>query len=112
MCDNPGRAIKCFEHQLAVDPLDLRARVTSWNGMSFAYYRLGDYDKGRVLAERSVELVADAHSLPALIAHEVRTRRLADARRHAIQLMNIWPDFRASRSRDLFLLTRPTSIRT
>jgi hypothetical protein len=47
-------------------------------------------------------MVADAHSLPALIAHEVRTRRLEDARQHAVQLMTLRPDFRTSRSRDLF----------
>jgi TolB-like protein/class 3 adenylate cyclase/Tfp pilus assembly protein PilF len=102
MCDRPEQAIKCFEHYLAFDPLDLRARVSSWNGMSLAYFRLGDYATGRVLAERSVDLVTDAHSLPVLIAHEVQTGRLEDARQHAVQLMTIRPDFRVSRSRDLF----------
>ena len=106
MCDEPERSIQSFEHGLALDPMTPR-RGISWNGMAFAYFILGQYDKGREFAEKSVELVADVHSLPALIANEVRSGRLADARQRAVQLMNIHPGFRASHSHHLFPVRSP-----
>ena len=106
MCHEPERSIQSFEHGLALDPMNPR-RGTIWNGMAFAYFILGQYDKGREFAERSVELVADVHSLPALIANEVRSGRLADARQRAVQLMNIHPGFRASHSHHLFPVRSP-----
>ena len=72
MCDEPERSIQSFEHGLALDPMTPR-RGVYWNGMAFAYFILRQYDKGREFAEKSVELVADVHSLPALIANEVRS---------------------------------------
>ena len=106
MCDEPERSIQSFEHGLALDPMTPR-RGISWNGMAFAYFILGQYDKGREFAEKSVELVADVHSLPALIANEVRSGRLADARQRAVQLMNLHPGFRASHSHHLFPVRSP-----
>jgi TolB-like protein/class 3 adenylate cyclase len=106
MCHEPERAIQSFEHSLVLDPLTPR-RGTSWNGMAFAYFILGQYDKGREFAEKSVELAADVHSLPALIANEVRSGRLAHARQRAVQLMNIHPGFRASHSHHLFPVRSP-----
>jgi Tfp pilus assembly protein PilF len=106
MCHEPERSIQSFEHGLALSPMAPR-RGTSWNGMAFAYFILGQYDKGREFAEKSVELVADVHSLPALIANEVRSGRLADARQRAVQLMSIHPDFRASHSHHLFPVRSP-----
>ena len=100
MCDEPERSIQSFEHGLALDPM--ARREISWNGMAFAYFVLGQYDKGGEFAEKSVELVADVHSLPALIANAVRGGRLADARQRAVQLMSVHPDFRASHSHHLF----------
>lgn len=105
MCDEPERSIQSFEHGLALDPLARRG--ISWNGMAFAYFILGQYDKGREFAEKSVELVADVHSLPALIANEVRSGRLADARQRARQLLNLHPGFRASHSHHLFPVRSP-----
>ena len=75
--------------------------------MAFAYFVLRQYDKGREFAEKSVEVVADVHSLPALIANEVRGGWLADARRRAVQLMNNHPGFRASHSHHLFPVRSP-----
>jgi len=54
-----------------------------------------------------VELGADAHSLPVLIANSVRSTRLADARRHAKHLLEIFPAFQASHSHDLFPIRSP-----
>src|SRR5262245_38186241 len=88
MCDEPERSIQSFEHALVLSPMNPR-RGTIWNGMAFAYFILGQYDKGREFAERSVELVADVHSLPALIANEVRSGQLANARQRAGPLMNL-----------------------
>ena len=106
MCDEPERSIQSFEHGLALSPMAPR-RGTSWNGMAFAYFILGQYDKGREFAEKSVELVADIHSLTALIANEVRSGRRADARQRAVQLMNIHPGFRAAHSHHLFPVRSP-----
>lgn len=101
MCNQYARAIESFERALELNPLD-PGRGNSWNGMAFAHFGLGEYDQGRTLAEKSAELVADAHSLPLLIALEVRSGRLADARRHAAQLMKMQPTLRSSYSRSLF----------
>jgi adenylate cyclase len=54
-----------------------------------------------------VELAADVHSLPALIANDVRNGRLTDARQRAVQLLNIHPDFRSSHSDHLFPVRSP-----
>jgi hypothetical protein len=85
MCYKPERSIQSFQYGLVLDPMTIM-RGISWNGMAFAYFILGQYDKGREFAEKSVQLVADVHSLPALIANEVRSGRLADARQRAVQL--------------------------
>ena len=106
MCDEPEQAIESFERSLVLNPMDPR-RGTSWMGIAFAYFLLGNHDKGAALAEKSVELAAEAHSLSILIGHEVRAGRLADARRHAVRLMNIQPGFRASHSQDVFPIRSP-----
>jgi TolB-like protein/class 3 adenylate cyclase len=106
MCYEPERSLQSFDQGLALDPMAPR-RGISWIGMSFAYFVLGQYDKGREFAERSVELVADVNSLTALIANEVRSGRLEDARQRAVQLTNIHPGFRASHSHHLFPVRAP-----
>jgi len=106
MCYEPERSIQSFEHGLALDPLTTM-RGISWNGMALAYFVLGQYDKGLEFAGKSVELVADVHSLPPLIANEVRRGRLVEARQRAVQLMSIHPGFRASLSRHLFPVRSP-----
>ena len=40
--------------------------------MAFAYFILGQYDRGESVRKSPCELAADVHSLPALIANEVR----------------------------------------
>jgi TolB-like protein/class 3 adenylate cyclase len=106
MCHDAERAVQSFEQSLVLDPLTPN-RGTIWNGIAFACFVLGKYDKGREFAEKSVELVADVHSLPALIANEVRSGWLGDARERAVQLMNIHPGFRASHSHHLFPVRSP-----
>jgi len=106
MCYEPERSIQSFEHGLALDPLTAM-RGISWNGMALAYFVLGQYDKGLEFAGKSVELVADVHSLPPLIANEVRRGRLVEARQRAVQLMSIHPGFRASLSHHLFPVRSP-----
>jgi TolB-like protein/class 3 adenylate cyclase/Tfp pilus assembly protein PilF len=106
MCNEPERAIESFEQYLALNPIDPR-RGVSWNGMAFAHFILGNHEKGAALAKKSAELTADAHSLGVLVAHEVRAGRHADARQHAIELMNIRPDFRASHSPNVFPIRSP-----
>jgi adenylate cyclase len=106
MCYEPERSIQSFEHGLALDPLTIM-RGISWNGMALAYFVLGQYDKGLEFAGKSVELVADVHSLPPLIANEVRRGRLVEARQRAVQLMSIHPGFRASLSDLLFPVRSP-----
>jgi TolB-like protein/Tfp pilus assembly protein PilF len=106
MCNEPERAIESFEQSLALNPIDPR-RGVSWYGISFAHFILGNHEKGVALAKKSVELIADAHSLGVLIAHEVRAGLADDARRHAMELMNIRPDFRASHSPNVFPIRSP-----
>jgi TolB-like protein/class 3 adenylate cyclase/Tfp pilus assembly protein PilF len=106
ICNEPERAIESFEQSLALNPIDPR-RGVSWYGISFAHFILGNHEKGVALAKKSVELIADAHSLGVLIAHEVRAGLADDARRHAMELMNIRPDFRASHSPNVFPIRSP-----
>jgi len=106
MCYEPERSIQSFEHGLALDPMTAM-RGISWNGMALAHFVLGQYDKGRELAEKSVQRVTDVHSLPALIANQVRSGSLADARQRAVQLLNIHPGFRASLSQHLYPVHSP-----
>ena len=110
MCEESERSIQSFEHSLMLNPMD-PGRGASWNGMAFGYLVLGRYDKGREFAEKSVELAADAHSLPALIANQVLSGRLADARQRAVQLMGILPEFRASHAHHLFPARFPEFLR-
>jgi TolB-like protein/class 3 adenylate cyclase/Tfp pilus assembly protein PilF len=106
MCNQPERAIESFERSLVLNPMDPRRHV-SWYGMAFAYFLLGNHDKGGPLAAKAVELTADAHSMAILIGHEIRAGRLEDARRHAVQLRKIRPDFRASHSPNVFPIRSP-----
>jgi TolB-like protein/class 3 adenylate cyclase/tetratricopeptide (TPR) repeat protein len=106
MCHDAERAVQSFQQSLVLDPLTPN-RGTIWNGIAFASFALGKYDEGREFAEKSVELVADVHSLPALIVNEVRSGRLGDARQRAAQLMKIHPGFRASHSHHLFPVRSP-----
>ena len=54
--------------------------------MAFAYFILGQYDKGREFAEKSVELAADVHSLFAGFDRQRGTKRPPGLRMLASEL--------------------------
>jgi tetratricopeptide (TPR) repeat protein len=101
MCVEPARAIESFERQVRFSPLDPQ-RVSSWNGIAFAHFHTRDYDQGRAVALKALELSADAHTLCALIANEVGAGRREEARTAASRLLKLRPHIRASHSRRLF----------
>jgi TolB-like protein/class 3 adenylate cyclase len=101
MCVEPARAIESFERQVRFSPLDPQ-RVSSWNGIAFALFHLRDYDQGRAVALKALELNVDAHTLCALITNEVGAGRREEARGAANRLLKLRPHFRASHSRRLF----------
>lgn len=101
MCVEPARAIESFERRLQLSPLD-PGRASSWNGMSFAHFLLGEYDQGCAIAAKALAMSADAHTLCALIMNHVAAKRFDEARKSAERLLQLRPDFRASHARKSF----------
>jgi TolB-like protein/class 3 adenylate cyclase len=106
MCGDGERSIESFERMIRLSPLD-RLRVSAWNGISFAHLVLGQYEKGRVSALQSIQVVKDAHTMGACIMNAVCAGRLEEAKEAAAQLLQLQPDFRASHSIKAFPVRSP-----
>lgn len=101
MCGEAERAIESFDRMIRLSPLD-PLRVSAWNGSSFAFFCLGRYEDGCVSAAKSIQVVADAHTLVAYIVNAIGARRSAEAQQAAARLLRSQPDFRAKRAGDAF----------
>jgi TolB-like protein/class 3 adenylate cyclase/Tfp pilus assembly protein PilF len=106
MCVQPARAIESFERRLQLSPLD-PGRASTWNGISFAHFMLGQYDQGRAIAAKALAISADAHTLSALIMNDVGAGRLDEAHATSRRLLQLRPDFRASYARQNFPTKTP-----
>jgi hypothetical protein len=101
MCGEAERAIDGFDRMIRLSPLD-PLRIGAWIGSSFALFCLDRFDEGCAMALKSIQFVADAHSLGAFIMNAARAERGAEARDAAARLLRLHPDFRASYSADAF----------
>jgi TolB-like protein/class 3 adenylate cyclase len=109
MCGEAEKAIESFERMIRLSPLD-PWRVSAWNGSSFAFFSLGRYEDGCVSAAKSIQVVADAHTLGAYIVNAIRAGRVAEAREAAARLMKSRPDFRVTHAGEAFP-TRSSDMR-
>jgi len=101
MCGEAERAIESFERMIRLSPLD-QLRSSAWNGSSFALFQLGRYREGCETAVKSIQMMANAHTLGAYIVNAIGAGRTADAEQAAGQLLKRQPGFRASRAREAF----------
>jgi TolB-like protein/class 3 adenylate cyclase/tetratricopeptide (TPR) repeat protein len=109
MCGDAERAIESFERMIRLSPLD-PLRISAWNGSSFACFCLGRYEEGCASATKSIQVVADAHTLGAYIVNAVRAGRVVEAQQAAARLLRSQPDFRAAHAEEAFP-TRSLDIR-
>jgi TolB-like protein/class 3 adenylate cyclase len=101
MCGEAERAIESFDRMIRLSPLD-PLRVSAWNGSSFAFFSLGRYEDGCVSAAKSIQVVADVHTLAAYIVNAIGAGRTAEAQQAAARLLRSQPDFHAIRAGDAF----------
>ena len=106
MCGEAERAIESFDRMIRLSPLD-PLRVSAWNGSSFAFFSLGRYEDGYVSAAKSIQVVADVHTLAAYIVNAIGAGRTAEAQQAAARLLRSQPDFRAIRAGDAFPTRSP-----
>jgi TolB-like protein len=95
------RAIESFDRMIRLSPLD-PLRVGAWNGSSFAFFCLGRYEDGCVSATKSIQVVADAHTLVAYIVNAIRAGQVSEAQQAAARLLRSQPDFRATHAEEAF----------
>jgi TolB-like protein/class 3 adenylate cyclase len=101
MCGEAERSIESFDRMIRLSPLD-PLRVSAWNGSSFAFFILGRYEDGCVSATKSIQVVANAHTLGAYIVNAVPAGRAAEAQQAAARLLRSQPDFRATHAEEAF----------
>jgi TolB-like protein/class 3 adenylate cyclase/tetratricopeptide (TPR) repeat protein len=106
MCGEAERAIESFERMIRLSPLD-PLRVSAWNGSSFAFFTLGRYADGCVSAAKSIQVVADFHTLGAYIVNAVQAGRIAEARETAARLLRLQPGIHASDAEEAFPTRSP-----
>jgi len=85
-------------------------RIGAWNGSSFAFFCLGRYEDGCVSATKSIQVVADAHTLVAYIVNAIRAGQISEAQQAAARLLGSQPDFRATHAEQAFP-TRSSELR-
>jgi TolB-like protein/class 3 adenylate cyclase len=110
MCDDAERAIESFDRMIRLSPLD-PLRISAWNGSSFASFCLGRYEEGCASATKSIQVVANAHTLGAYIVNAVRAGRVVEAQQAAARLLKSHPDFRAAHAEEAFP-TRSLDLRS
>jgi hypothetical protein len=86
---------------IRLSPLD-PLRGSAWNGSSFALSQLGRYEEGCETAMKSIQIMANAHTLGAYIVNAIGAGRTADAEQVAGQLLKRQPGFRASHASEAF----------
>jgi adenylate cyclase len=106
MCGEAEQAVESFERMITLSPLD-PLRVSAWNGSSFAFFCLGRYEDGCASAKKSIQVVADAHTLGAYIVNAIRAGRTSEAQEAAARLMKSQPDFRVVHAGEAFPTRSP-----
>jgi TolB-like protein/class 3 adenylate cyclase/Tfp pilus assembly protein PilF len=101
MCGDGARSVESFERMIRLSPLD-PLRIGAWNGSAFALFYLRRYEEGCAVAMKSIQFVASAHTLGALIVNLVGAGREAEAREAVAQLVKLQPDFRVSHVHEAF----------
>jgi tetratricopeptide (TPR) repeat protein len=101
MCGEAERAVESLERMIRLSPLD-PLRIGAWNGCSFGFFHLHRFEEGRAAAMKSIQFVANTHTLGALIVNLVGAGRAAEAREAVAQLVKLQPDFRASHVHEAF----------
>jgi TolB-like protein/class 3 adenylate cyclase len=101
MCGEAERAIESFERMIRLSPLD-PLRGSAWNGSSFALFQLGRYQQGCEIAMKSIQIMANAHTLGAYIVNAIGAGLAADAEQAAGQLLKRQPGFRVSHASEAF----------
>ncbi len=101
MCSEAERAIESFERMIRLSPLD-QLRSSAWNGSSFALFQLGRYQEGCETAMKSIQMMANAHTLGAYIVNAISAGRTADAEQAAGQLLKRQPGFRVLHAQEAF----------
>jgi TolB-like protein/class 3 adenylate cyclase/tetratricopeptide (TPR) repeat protein len=101
MCAEAERAIESFERMIRLSPLD-PLRTSAWNGSSFALYQLDRYQEGCEIAMKSIQVMANAHTLGAYIVNAIGAGRTPEAEQAARQLLKRQPGFRASHAEQAF----------
>jgi tetratricopeptide (TPR) repeat protein len=101
MCGDGERSVESFDRMIRLSPLD-PLRIGAWNGSAFALFLLRRYEEGRAAAMKSIQFVANAHTLGALIVNLAGAGRAAEAREAVAQLVKLQPDFRVSHVHEAF----------
>lgn len=109
MCGDAERAVESFDRMIRLSPLD-SLRISAWNGSSFASFCLGRYEEGCASATKSIQVVANAHTLCAYIVNAIGAGRVVEAQQAAARLLKSQPDFRAAHAEEAFP-TRSLDIR-
>jgi TolB-like protein len=101
MCGEAEQSIESFDRMIRLSPLD-PLRVGAWNGSSFAFFILGRYEDGCVSATKSIQVVANVHTLGAYIVNAITAGRATEAQQAAARLLRSQPDFRVTHAEEAF----------
>ena len=109
MCGEAERSIESFDRMIRLSPLD-PLRIGAWNGSSFAFFALGRYEDGCVAAMKSIQVVANFHTLGAFIVNAIPAGQATEAQEAAARLLRSQPEFRATDAEEAFP-TRSSELR-
>jgi adenylate cyclase len=102
----PERGIESFEKMMRLSPLDpLRPFLVT--GVANCYWYQGRFKEGRVLAKEIMLLHPHLQSYASYIVNCVGAGDVTEAKKAAIQLMEVEPAFRISRAAEIFLIRSP-----
>ncbi len=101
MCGEGERSVESFDRMIRLSPLD-PLRIGAWNGTSFALFYMRRYEEGCAAAMKSIQFMANAHTLGALIVNLVGAGRMAEAQEAVAQLVKLQPGFRVSHVYEAF----------
>src|SRR6202035_2329103 len=78
MCGEAERSIESFDRMIRLSPLD-PLRIGAWNGSSFAFFAIARYEDGCVAAMKSIQVVANFHTLGAFIVNAIPAGQATEA---------------------------------
>ncbi|MHC2290361.1 adenylate/guanylate cyclase domain-containing protein [Bradyrhizobium barranii] len=106
MCAEYEHSIESFDRMIRLSPLD-PMRIRAWAGTSFALFHLGRYEEGSAAAKKSIQYIADAHTLSAYILNTLRAGRASESGDAVKLLLQLQPGFRASHVQEVFPIRLP-----